>query len=351
MWNAANGPSIHAELVGRSWVEMGHRLTVFAPIRHPDARPTLQRDEPYVVRHYAVDEIYPYTRASHFDPNPMLEADYEVFVAENVERLPAERLLQLFPKIREKAATVMVVHEGGPPKDPLYYKFQWDAVVCFDHRYCDFLKNYFPREIIHIIPYPCHPMKLGDKVEARKILNLPLDRPIIFSYGFREDDVVSVLPELSELAGEMGITYLVVANPGGRFERLREAVRRYRFVELRVKPLPLQELYTYLHASDALLINRAPSTKYKAVISSSIHLTLGSGCPILVRDSNYVELNDGEVVKYKDYGEMRKKLVHILRGEFNLEPVMKYVEERRADKIAERFIKLFESLLEKRGEG
>jgi len=37
-------------------------------------------------------------------PKLILESDYEVLVAENVERLPAERLLEIFPKIREKAA-------------------------------------------------------------------------------------------------------------------------------------------------------------------------------------------------------------------------------------------------------
>ena len=346
LWNAANGPSIHAELIGRSWTAMGYPLTVFAPIRHPDARPTLQKDEPYVIRHYTVDSVHPYTRASWFDPKPLLKTDYQVFVAQNVERLPSEQLLKLFPKIREKAVTVMVVHEGGPPEDPLYYQFQWDAIVCFDHRYVEFIAKYFPKDIIHIIPYPCHPMKLGDRIAARRALNLPLERPIIFSYGFRQDDVIPVLPELEEVAKETNLLYLVVANPGGEVEKLRKLVSQYDFVELRVKPLPLHELYTYLHASNALLINRAPNIKYRAVLSSSIHLTLGSGCPILVRDSNYVELNNGEVIKYKDYKELKEKLIKVINVGFDLEPVVKYVEERRADKIAEKFIKLFEKLLE-----
>ena len=30
-WNTACGVSLHAELVGREWVKMGHKLTVFAP--------------------------------------------------------------------------------------------------------------------------------------------------------------------------------------------------------------------------------------------------------------------------------------------------------------------------------
>ena len=46
--------------------------------------------------------------------------------------------------------------------------------------------------------------------------------------------MVSVLPELSKVAEETDILYLIVANPGGRLEKLREAIKRYRFAELRL---------------------------------------------------------------------------------------------------------------------
>ncbi len=348
LWNAANGPSIHAELVGRSWVEAGHKLTVFAPVSHPDARPTGQKDEPYVVRHYVVKSVEPFTRAASFDPSPLLEEDYEVFVAENVERLPLERLLELFPRIREKAATVMVVHEGNPPRDPLFYKLRWDAITCFDHRYKAFIQEHFPKNKIHIIPFPCHPMKLGDKSQARRRLNLPREKAIIFSYGFRVHDVLDAVPEIAPLAERRELMYLVAANPASPLDALREAERRYGFFKVWVKSLPLPELYTHLHASDIHLINRPSLKGRRAVLSSSIHLTLGSGCPILVRDSNLVELHGDEVVKYRDYEDMRRKAEWILEGGFSLENVVRYVEERRADRVAERFINLFRELLEKR---
>lgn len=127
LWNAANGPSIHAELIGKAWIDLGCQLVVFSAKKHPDARPTLQEDEDYVTRLFEVDEVKPFTRASHFDSSPLLNESYDIFVAQNVERLPAEKLLELFSKIKEKAATVMVVHEGKSPDDPLYYKFDWDA--------------------------------------------------------------------------------------------------------------------------------------------------------------------------------------------------------------------------------
>ena len=93
LWNAANGPAIHAELVGKAWVKLGHKLRVFSAEKHPDARPTLQKDEDFVIRHFRVNEVIPFTRAASFDPSPLLNEEYEVFVAQNVERLPADKLL------------------------------------------------------------------------------------------------------------------------------------------------------------------------------------------------------------------------------------------------------------------
>ncbi len=348
LWNAANGPSVHAELVGREWVKMGHRLVVFSAIRHPDARPTMQEDESYVIRHFAVDDVVPVTRASFFDPNPLLEEDYEVFVAQNVERLPTRELLDVFPEIRRKAVTVMVVHEGGPPIDPLYYRFEWDSIVCFDERYVEFISRFFPKDTIRIIPYPCHPLKLGDKVKARMKLNIPLDRRIVFSYGFRVGEYTAVLPALEELARELPLMYLVVLNPGGNVEEAKKAFSGYDFVELRVSALPLSLLYEYLHAADALLIHRESSRRYRAVLSSSVCLTIGSGCPILYHESNFVEKHGDEIIKYRDLEDLKTKLRRVFEGKFSLDRVRRFLEERSAEAVASRFIKLFRELLEGR---
>ena len=254
LWNAANGPSIHAELLGRAWVKLGHQLKIFSARKHPDARPTFQEDEDFVIRHFGIDEVIPFTRATSFDPSPLLNEEYEIFVAQNVERLPAEKLLEVFPRIKKKAVTVQVVHEGKAPEDSLYYKFGWDAIVCFDQRYKDYLVKSFPAERIHIISYPYHPLKLGNKKEARRKLRLSQDKKIVFSFGFRSKDVISVLPYLNELTQEYPLRYVVIANPESELDELYQAKKKYNFIDLKVKALPLDELYDYLYASDVLLI-------------------------------------------------------------------------------------------------
>ena len=342
LWNAANGPSIHAEFVGREWVRAGHKLTVFSAKKHPDARSTLQKDENFVIRHFSVDTIEPFTRATEFDPLPLIEEDYEVFVAQNFERLPAERLLKIFPEIKKKAATVCVVHEGKPPRDPLYYKFSWDAIVCFDNRYRSFLIKHFPENTVHIIPYPYYPFTPGDKFKTRKKLGLPLEEKIVFSFGFRPDDIIPVLPTLRDLHKKYMMRYIVVINPGSNVNILKEKKNEYPFLDIQERPLPFDELYMYLHASDVHLIYRESSKKYPAVLSSTVCQTLGSGCPILFHESNYVERAGDEIIKYKDFSDLEQKLSLIFEQGFDTSEIKKFLKTHDATHIANRFIKLFE---------
>ena len=345
LWNAANGPSIHAELIGRAWVKLGHQLKIFSAKKHPDARPTFQKDEDFVIRHFSVDEVIPFTRASYFDPSPLLNEEYKVFVAQNVERLPAKKLLEVFPIIKKKAITVQVVHEGKAPDDPLYYQFDWDAIVCFDHRYRDYLAKFFPAKKIHMISYPYHPLELGNKTEARKKLKLPLSEKIIFSFGFRSKEIVAVLSTLNDLAQEYPLRYLVISNPESELDELHKAKKKYNFIDLRVRALPLDEFYDYLHASDVLLIHRESSQKYPAVLSSSVCQLLGSGCPILFHQSNYVELQGNEIIKYYDFEDMKTKLRGIFQGKFNLNIIKSFLKKYEAERVAEKFIKLFKKLI------
>ncbi len=46
-----------------------------------------------------------------------------------------ELFIEVFKEIRRRAKTVYVVHERRPPKSRIFYRFEWDALVCFDERY------------------------------------------------------------------------------------------------------------------------------------------------------------------------------------------------------------------------
>ncbi|GAI14837.1 unnamed protein product, partial [marine sediment metagenome] len=216
-------------------------------------------------------------------------------------------------------------------------------------RYKDYLIKSFPAERIHMISYPYHPLKLGNKEEVRRKLRLPRDEKIVFSFGFRSKDVISALPYLNELTQEYPLRYVVIVNPQSELDELYQAKKKYNFIDLKVKALPLDKLYDYLHASDVLLIHRESSQKYPAVVSSSVCQLLGSGCPILFHQSNYVELHGNEIIKYRGFEDMKTKLIELFQGKlFNLTRIKDFLKDYEAERIAERFIKLFKELREAR---
>jgi len=120
---------------------------------------------------------------------------------------------------------------------------------------------------------------------------------------------------------------------------------RYPFIELRKGDIPISELYTYLHASDALLLHK--DSAEAIVVASTANLCLGSGCPILAYKTNFFETFDREVIKYSGLGEA---LVDVFeereKVKMTLHIAEEYVNRNSSHEIAKRFIQLFESLLE-----
>lgn len=342
-WNATCGASVHAELIGRVWIERGHKLTVFAPL---EKCRTKEKDEPWVVRNYGMRRNIPEEKPVPFDPHPFIDRDYEVFVHQNIPPMPVKELFSIAPKIKEKAKTVLVIHEGRPPINPRLYRFGWDVIVCFDERYKKFLTSVFPVEKIHIISYPCHPIRQGDKSEARKRLNLPLDKKILFTYGIGVHQYLHLLPTLERLQSRSPFIFLIATEHKDWFDLFETLKRRYSFIELRRETPTVERLYTYLHASDILIFHKDSSQD--VVVSSMVYMCLGSGCPIITHATNFVETLDREVIKYSDLNELSEKISAILEGsgedKESLEAAKEYVKKNTSYEIGERFIRLFKSI-------
>jgi len=338
-WNIPCGVSTHAELLGRALVKLGHNLKVLAPVEYNDY--LTDEDEPYVLRCYRLPKK---REGFFFNPEPFLQDDCDVFIVQNLEILPMEELLKIYPKIKERAKTVFVVHEGKPPKDLTFYKFDWDAIVCFDERYREFLRNIYPEDKIKIIPYPCHPLMPGDKKDARLKLNLPLDRKIVFNYGIGIYRHLHLLPTIERVSKKYPLIFLTLTHIQEWYD-LFDVVRiRYKFIELRNGKLPINTLYTYLHASDCLLIHK--DSAEAVVVPSTAYLSLGAGQPILAYNTNFFATFDKEVLKYSS---LQEALEDVFEQRDNVKSVLKiaeeYVTNNSSIEIAKRFIQLFESLL------
>ncbi len=338
-WNIPCGVSTHAELLGRALFKLGHNLKVLAPFEYDNYQ--TDEDEPYVLRCYRLPKG---REGFFFDSQPFLEDNCDIFIVQNLEILPMEDLLKVYPQIKEKTKTVFVVHEGKPPKNLVFYKFDWDAIVCFDERYKRFLCNIYSEDKIHIIPYPCHPLMPADKKEARLKLNLPLDKKIIFNYGIGIYRHFHLLPTIERVSKKYPLIFLTLTHIQEWFD-LFDAVRtRYKFIDLRKGRLPINTLYTYLHACDCLLIHK--DSAEAVVVSSTAFLCLGAGRPILAYNTNFFATFDKEVLKYSSLSEA---LEDVFEEKDNAKLVLKtaeeYVRKNSSIEVAKKFIELFESLL------
>ena len=348
-WNATDGTAVHAELLGRELAKT-NKLTVFAQTVESIPRDRnllpIGTDDDFVIRGF--DQTW---GSRGWMDERLWEEDFDVLVVESLDRMPIPTLADAFPRI--KAKKVQVIHEWALPDNPEYYKLEFDAIVCFDHRYRSMLLERYPEQTIHIIPYPCQAFVTGDKERARDKLGLSMDVPILFSFGrqplFEYDDYLWLVNEIGK---EQEFMYLTVRSDDvSDSERVRERLQSgssscvVRFE----RPL-IDRVYDYLHAADIHLVPKSPSSNI--VVSSTVFQCLGSGTPTVIPSTRYVEELDKEVVKYRpgDRAHLKNQVSRLLnRGEFRrktVEAAREYVQENSAHKIAERFMDLFLSLQE-----
>ena len=334
-WNQDAGPAICAELIGRQWVEDGHNVRIFSYIPsdlHGIA--IVGKDEEFVCRCFSTGG------KGYLDPRPILECNFDVFITNNLGMFPMDELVKIFPLIKRTAKAVNIIHESGIPSNPSFYNFDWDRIVCFDARYKNFLSKVYPPGLINIIPHPLHPWEPGDKIEARKKLNLPLDRHILFIFGQGLGEKLKIFGSLRVLSRRYNILLVIVSlQPPGPLEE--NGLK----IEFRKEIPDLDRLYDYLHAADALIINRGLGER-KVVVSTTIFQTLGSGCPVLAYDSNFVEnIPDEVIIKYRSSENFEAKLARLFE-EGDVRDRLKraqeeYVRGHSPEKIAKAYLKLF----------
>ncbi|NWF91872.1 MAG: hypothetical protein HXY46_03075 [Syntrophaceae bacterium] len=298
-WNTDSGVAVHAEPIGRAWREMGHDVTIFSHVSHDyHGEGFTRKDEDFVIRCLGTQ------RSNFLDPRPILTTDFDILVVQDLRMLPVENLARIFPLVRNRARTVHVVHENRLPEEPWFYQFSWDGVVYFDERQ-DFLKEVYPKA--KLIPFPCFPIRRGDQKEARKKLNLPLDKKIIYIFCHRGyEPFLRDLPE--ELKGQALLLFVVPPN-----YQMVEKGRIPPWMIIREEKVLSEERFDdYLHASDVVVLHKFQSL-HLGVVSSTAFQALGAGCPILVPGlSDYFRPLENEVLHYHDVHDLGEQLIGLL---------------------------------------
>lgn len=339
-WNQTSGCSIHAELVGRKWVEQGHVLKVFSFIEDDyHGQSLIGFDENFVKRNFGTRQI-----TNFLNPIPFLEEDYDIFVAQDINMIPLNKLSKIFHLIRNKSKTIHVLHENRPSHNPSFYQHKWDALVCFDDRYKNFIKKIYPEEKIHIIPFPCSSWNPGNKEEARKKLDLPRESKIVFIFGQKwrhlGEEEINVFRKLSR---EYDLLVLITSET----QRVSGVDLSGFHCIFKKEVLEREKLFQYLCASDTWLFPKRSIDSY-AILSSTVNFAMGSGCVATARDSNFLYNTRDTVLHYTNQDEFE----NCLREAFEQgdewkkrrRKAQKYSEDHEAGKISEQFINLFKTL-------
>ena len=350
-WNDACGVALHAELIGRAFLELSHDIVVFGAKdeRVKGRIPLDVEDEPFVYRNW---EMYRYgwrirddnELNLYFDEKPLLEENYDAFIIEKPTLSPLGKLLKIFNEIRSKATTIAVMHEGEPIINENFMKLNFDAYTIFDKRFLNILGNILPSDKTFIIPYPCHPIKTGDRKKAREKLDLPLDKKIVLVFGIRIKNLFDILPVLERLSNEYDLLLLIIAKEKENAEAGRRIADKYEWAEFRYGAPPTSVIYDYLHASDAVLFHRGPANYIP--VSSAVHQTLGALTPIICPDNNFFETFNKEVLKYRSLTELEERLREVFEHQPVVNEVIRnakeFVRKHEARKIAEMYLKLIE---------
>ncbi|MFB0522065.1 MAG: hypothetical protein ACETWD_11650 [Desulfatiglandales bacterium] len=302
-WNTDSGVAVHAEPLAKAWREMGCEVTIFTHTKDDfhGAGFTKEEDEDYVIRCCGTQ------KTNYLDPRPVLATDFDVLVVQDLRMLSVESLSRIFPLIKHRARTVHVVHENTLPKEPWFYQFDWDGVVYFDKRQ-EFLNDVYPHA--KLIPFPCFPIRSGDRNEARKKLKLPLDKHIVYMFCHRGYD--PFLRDLTEKLKKETILLYVV--PRG-YQMVEKDDPPPWMVIREEKVLSQERFDEYLFAADCLILHKFQSL-YLGVVSSTAFQALGAGCPIVVPEgSDYFRPLESELLHYNDVSELTKTLTKLFRDE------------------------------------
>lgn len=341
-WNTDSGAAVHAELIGREWQKMGHKISVFSFIKTDfHGKNFLRKDESYVIRCFGTP------RTNFFDPRPIIQTPADIIIVEDLGMLPKDKLGKIFPLLKKKSKTINVIHDNKPSPDPSFWQFDWNKVIVFDENYKEVFKNFYPEEKLKIIPYPCTSWQKGNRNLARRNLNLPQDKKIIFIFGWWIKYFIPHLSIIKKLSREYPLYLLAISKDIVSKEKFVSLENKNLKVDFKENVLTQEKLYNYLHAADILVFGAKP-TKGVVVCSSAL-MTIGSGCPIIAPDINFFRIfKNNEIIKYKNNKELEKGIIDIFeKGKIfkrTIKAAKKFVKKNNSRVIAEKFIKLFENL-------
>jgi len=356
-WNTDGGVSRHVTPIAYWMIKNGYKVKVLTHYRETPHGFNLEvEDEGFVERCYTLrgEKLKDLPSFNRDVLLRTLDEGYNVFVAEDLGMLPMEELLEIFPKIKEKAKTVLVNHDNIPKsEDSIFWKFDWDAVINFLPEQMDFMKEHYPEDKLYLVEFPAYPKPefSENKEKLREFLSLPKSKKIILLFG--EYDFVDPFDVLKKYRKDNEDVFLLLLLYSVEQKNEISKILLERFGELyddmRIEVSTWERRAQYVMASDLVVLDKGRKKKGEgAVLSSTAFQIIGWGTPIIARKNKYFDVFDGFLETYKDDAEMLEKIGMVLEDSKVrsnlLEKQNKFYILHTPERISSKFVWVLENL-------
>ena len=352
-WNATCGVSLHAEILGRALIKLGHQITLFSPTvtsankdwhhRHIDVD-----DEIWVHRVYEETDKYSYPYGGAVRSEDILKEDFDIFLVEAYNRFPVNEFRHVAYEIRRRVPIVLVLHLGLIRDVEPLTGFGWDVITVYDERFINEVLKPLGKDLVEkalIIPYPY--AIINDVTAERPYF---AEGKILFiTYGRQPPvEYIDYVRALRKIQRKYDIVYWIIRSDGKlpfKDEWIHQSLMRPDIVHL----------HKFVRGADIHLL---PKGETKAVVvSSTLNQILYTGTPTVVPDTRYFEyipvneLGFGAVVKYRqgDTIDLAKKLVTLIKDDDLRKEVSRNARAlalmHSDEAVAKKFLKLFNKLL------
>lgn len=299
----------------------------------------------------------------------LIHLQYEPSIFDSIEKLS-----DFFQRIPSKVKKVVTLHCIRPAQFALKskeeelgsYLASWaDKVIVHQRSQYLILKRWqIPQEKVELIPHGTE-LSRRDKMEARKLLDLPENAKILLMFGFINStkNIHVVIEVLKEIAAEVPDTFLFIA--GGLSPYPQKEDQQY-LEKIRIKldelgPLksrvrfagyffPHQDIPFLLASSDVVLF---PYCDEDRSASGALHLALGANIPVVAyripKFEELTEICDELLVLPNNRQGLEQTIIRVLTDEkfraFVKEQIEEYSQKTSWEKIALRHFDLYKSII------
>ncbi|MBC7114461.1 MAG: glycosyltransferase [Archaeoglobi archaeon] len=289
--------------------------------------------------------------------NPdILHIQHEYSIFRNFEML--QKIYELF-----RGRTVMTLHTINLEKEFDLKGFADHYVVHNGPSKEYLVRHGVSEENVHVIHHGTLIAPKMSKEEARKKLNLPLDRKILLSHAFfeKKKNIDLILQAVAELRDEFPLYYVHAGgvHPYGSppekhqlyYERCLKMVEELGLediVRFDARFIPDEELFIYLNSADIILV--VEENKYPLLSASGTMHTVAER-PVIGSDiMTFCEFPEGSFYRIEISVEALKKAIRELLtdeelGRSLVERMMEYARKTSWEEVAKEHLKLYRKVL------